>query len=131
MKPMSYSTLLQLALLGVLSMPARAEITDCDRLASHPSDPDKVLPGFERKDIDLPKAEATCRAVIAADDRRARAHYLLGRVLFYQKKTPAAILELERSAALGYRQAIFVLGHSPDPWPATRAAFQRCSCSRR
>lgn len=111
MKSTSYSVLVLLALLGLVSMPARAEITDCDRIASHPSDPDKVLPGFERKDIDLPKAEAVCRAVIAQDDRRARAHYLLGRVLFYQKKTPAAILELERSAALGYRQAIFVLGY--------------------
>ncbi len=111
MKSMSYSMLVLLALLGLVSMPVRAEITDCDRIASHPSDPDKVLPGFERKDIDLPKAEAVCRAVIAQDDRRARAHYLLGRVLFYQKKTPAAILELERAAALGYRQAIFVLGY--------------------
>lgn len=111
MKSTSYSVLVLLALLGLVSMPARAEITDCDRIASHPSDPDKVLPGFERKDIDLPKAEAVCRAVIAQDDRRARAHYLLGRVLYYQKKTPAAILELERAAALGYRQAIFVLGY--------------------
>ena len=111
MKSMSYSMLVLLALLGVVAAPARAEITDCDRLASHPSDPDKVLPGFERKDIDLPKAEAVCRAVIAQDDRRARAHYLLGRVLYYQKKTPAAIVELERAAALGYRQAIFVLGY--------------------
>ncbi len=111
MKSTSYSMLVLLALLGLVSMPARAEITDCDRLASHPSDPDKVLPGFERKDIDLPKAEAVCRAVLAQDDRRARAHYLLGRVLYYQKKTAAGILELERAAALGYRQAIFVLGY--------------------
>jgi TPR repeat protein len=111
MKSTGYSVLVLLALLGLVATPARAEITDCDRIASHPSDPDKVLPGFERKDIDLPKAEAVCRAVIAQDDRRARAHYLLGRVLYYQKKTPAAILELERAAALGYRQAIFVLGY--------------------
>lgn len=99
-----------LLMAAVIAAPARAEVTDCDRLASHPSDPDKVLPGFERKDIDLPKAEAVCRAVLAEDERRARAHYLLGRVLFYQKKTAAAVLELERAAALGYRQAIFVLG---------------------
>ncbi len=99
-----------LAVLAVMSVPAYAEVTDCDRIAAHPADPDKVLPGFEGKNIDLPKAESVCRAVIAEDDRRARAHYLLGRVLFYQKKTPAAILELERAATLGYRQAIFVLG---------------------
>ena len=111
MNSKNLAVLTLLGLLGMLAMPAYADITDCDRIASHPSDPDKVLPGFERKDIDLPKAEATCRAVLAADDRRARAHYLLGRVLFYQKKTPAAILELERAAALGYRQAIFVLGY--------------------
>ena len=100
-----------LTLIALLALPARAEVNDCDRIASHPSDPDKVLPGFSGKDIDLPKAEQVCRATIAEDDRRARAHYLLGRVLFYQKKTAAAILSLERAAALGYRQAMFVLGY--------------------
>lgn len=99
-----------LSVLALLALPARAEVTDCDRIASHPSDPDKVLPGLSGKDIDLPKAEQVCRATVAEDNRRARAHYLLGRVLFYQKKTAAAILSLERAAALGYRQAIFVLG---------------------
>ncbi|MDW8258493.1 MAG: hypothetical protein RML32_03530 [Gammaproteobacteria bacterium] len=103
---------LVLAIAGAIAAPlARAEITECDRLASHPSDPDKVLPGVARQDIDLPKAEAACRAAIAADERRARAHYQLGRVLFYQRKTEPAMAALERAAALGYRQAIFVLGY--------------------
>ena len=102
---------LLLLVVGMLRSPAaNAAITECDRLASHPADPDKVLPGFERKDIDLPRAEAACRAAIAEEPRSARALYQLGRVLYYQKKTADALPFLERSAALGYRQAIFVLG---------------------
>ena len=102
---------LLLLFVGMLRSPAaNAAITECDRLASHPADPDKVLPGFERKDIDLPRAEAACRAAIAEEPRSARALYQLGRVLYYQKKTADALPFLERSAALGYRQAIFVLG---------------------
>jgi TPR repeat protein len=117
-----------LLLLALGSGVARAEVDDCDRIASHPSDPDKVLPGFKGSEIDLPKAEAVCRAVLAADDRRARAHFLLGRVLFYQKKTPAALLELERAASMGYRQAMFVLGFVL--YEGTQAPKDDCRAAR-
>ncbi len=89
---------------------ARAGITDCDRLASHPADPDKVLPGIEHAQVDLPRAEAACRAAIAADPLSGRAHYQLGRVLFYERRTEEALAVLQRAADIGYRQAIFVLG---------------------
>ena len=101
------------ALLAAASLAPEARaatINDCDRIASHPADPDKVLPGFERKDIDLPKAEAICRADLAAEPRSARTTFHLGRVLYYQKKTADSISFLERAAAMGYRQAMFVLG---------------------
>ncbi len=99
-----------LALALVLAPAAHAGVTECDRMASHPSDPDKVLPGVHRPEIDLPRAEAACRAAVADDPRSARALYHLGRVLFYEKKTDEALQVLERSAGLGYRQSIFVLG---------------------
>ncbi len=96
---------------GLTARSANAEITDCDRLASHSSDPDKVLPGLERPQIDLPRAEAACRAAIAQDPRNGRAQYHLGRVLFYGRHTNEALAALERAAEIGYRQAIFVLGY--------------------
>jgi TPR repeat protein len=68
------------------------------------------VPGIAREGIDFARAEAACRAAIAADPRHARSHYVLGRVLFYQKKTTEALSHLEQAAAAGYRQAIFVLG---------------------
>ncbi|MEZ5500826.1 MAG: hypothetical protein R3E77_15540 [Steroidobacteraceae bacterium] len=101
--------LLVLALAATNSTAADA-VTDCDRLAAHPSDPDKLGAGAPSKTIDLPVAEAACRRVIADDPSNIRAHYQLGRVLFYQHKTDAALPELEKAASAGYRQAIFVLG---------------------
>ncbi len=86
-------------------------VTDCDHAASHPADPDKVAPGVERKGMDLARAEAACRAAVAADPRDARARYQLGRVLFYQGKAAEALPQLEAASATGYRQAIFVLGY--------------------
>jgi tetratricopeptide (TPR) repeat protein len=97
--------------LACASAPSAAAITECDRLATHPADPDKPLPGLEREAIDLQKAEAACRAAVADDPYHARSHYQLGRVLFYQKKTAEAMPHLERASALGYRQAVFVLGY--------------------
>jgi TPR repeat protein len=105
------SAVVAAAVLCLTSVPVAAAVTECDRLATHPADPDKPLPGLERKDIDLMRAEAACRAAVAEDSRHARSHYQLGRVLFYQKKTPEALEHLERASAIGYRQAIFVLGY--------------------
>ncbi len=100
------------ALLALLFAPAaRAEVTDCDRVAAHPADPDKVLPGLNREEIDLPKAIEVCTRVLAERPGHARTLYTLGRVLYYRKRTEEAIAYLERAAAAGYRQAIFVLGY--------------------
>jgi TPR repeat protein len=100
-----------MASLACASAPSAAAITECDRLATHPADPDKPLPGLEREAIDFAKAEVACRAAVANDPYHARSHYQFGRVLFYQKKTAEAMPHLERATALGYRQAVFVLGY--------------------
>lgn len=100
-----------LALVALTFAPAaRAEVTDCDRVAAHPADPDKVLPGFSRNEIDLPKAIEVCKRVLAERPDHARTMFTLGRVLYYSKRTEEAMPYLERAAAAGYRQAIFVLG---------------------
>lgn len=108
---------MQLSTVGVLAgvllsiAHAQAGPTDCDRLAMHPDDPQRTLPGLEREEMDLPRAESACRAAVAEDSRLARSHYLLGRALFYQGKTEEGIAELKIAAEIGYPQSIFVLGY--------------------
>ncbi|MFN2099905.1 hypothetical protein [Altererythrobacter sp. MF3-039] len=94
-------------------MPAQvqAKPTACDYAAAHPDDPDKVLPGFERSEIDLAAAETTCREVLEEMPDHARTNYLLGRVLFYQQRQNEALPFLEAAEDAGYRQSIFVLGY--------------------
>ncbi|MEX2149751.1 MAG: hypothetical protein WD793_06025 [Steroidobacteraceae bacterium] len=84
--------------------------TECDRLTSNPEDPDRVATGVERKDIDLPKAIATCEAELATDSTNARTRYQLARVLFYAGETERAAKEMQAAADAGYRQAQFVFG---------------------
>lgn len=107
------AALAAVALAGTL-LPApllSAAPTRCDRMAAHPSDPDRRATGLARTDIDLPAAEAACREAVSTDPRSARAHYQLGRVLFYQDKVEESLKHLEIAAGIGYPQAIFVLGY--------------------
>lgn len=93
-------------------------VTSCDRLASHPEDPDRVAPGVATKDVNLRKAIAACTA--AADQATpaspdyARLQYQLGRAYFYDQQTKKALPPLERAAAAGSEQAQFVLGYVID-----------------
>ncbi|MDX2222960.1 MAG: hypothetical protein SFV21_09445, partial [Rhodospirillaceae bacterium] len=89
---------------------AAAEPTACDRLASHPEDPDRVAPPVETTDLDFATAIAACRADIAADPGNGRLHYQLGRLLFYDKQNQEAVAAVRTAADLGYRQAQFVFG---------------------
>lgn len=87
-------------------------VYECDRLATHPDDPDRVARGLEREEMNLPVAEATCRKAVAEVPGSARANYHLARALYYQGKQAESLPYLEKSAAIGYRQAIFVLGYA-------------------
>jgi tetratricopeptide (TPR) repeat protein len=91
-----------------------ADVTQCDRVAAHPSDPDRISPGFHDKDIDKPKAITLCEAAVKADPNNARLRYQLGRVYFYAKQPDKAVPHLEFAADAGYRQAQFVLGYIVD-----------------
>lgn len=102
-----------LAALMLQASPAPVDfVYECDKLASHPDDPDRVTRGLEREEMNLPVAEAACRKAVAAVPGSARANYHLGRALYYQGKQAESLPYLERSAAIGYRQAIFVLGYA-------------------
>jgi hypothetical protein len=86
-------------------------ITDCDRLANHPFDPDRVTGGVAQEKVEIDKAVVACRAAVKAEPTTARFQYQLGRALFYGKRYKEARPFLERAALVqDYRQAQFVLG---------------------
>ncbi len=109
------------AIAAVLLLGAAAshtDVADCDRLTSHPEDPDRAVPGVDTKDVDLPRAIAACEAAAASLTKEspayARIQYQLGRAYFYDQQTAKAVPALERSAEAGYRQTQFVLGYIID-----------------
>jgi TPR repeat protein len=86
--------------------------TECDRLAGHPSDPDKVVDGVSQAQV-LAWPDAAihaCARAVAAEPDNARVRYQLGRVLFYTGRHADALPHLEAAAAARHRQAQFVLG---------------------
>lgn len=104
------ATALILLALSANALSAGAEITDCDRLAANPPDPDRVTDGVPRSRVDVKAAIAACRRALAADADTARFAYQLGRVYFYDGDSARALEYIGRAAALGYRQAEFVMG---------------------
>ena len=111
--------LLAIALAVPVSWPATAgqapqavEVTECDRLAAHPSDPDKTGPGVPTAAVRGWNDAAiwACRQAVARNADDARQRYQLGRALFYAGDRAEALEHLAISAAAKYRQAQFVLG---------------------
>ncbi len=101
------------AAVSAFTLQARAssEVTECDVLVSHPSDPDRVTDGVSSSAVDNKQGIAACKTAVANDSENPRLNYLLARVLFYDGQTDAAIPYLETAAAGDYRQAQFVLGY--------------------
>jgi len=89
------------------------QVTECDRLVSHPEDPDRVAPGID--DVkDKVAAIAACEADVKKDPNNRRLRYQLGRVLFYDQQTAKAVPHLEFAANAGSQQAQFVYGYIID-----------------
>lgn len=86
-------------------------VTECDRHASHPDDPNKVLPGKERVQMDLEAAIDACRTDLAKDPGNPRLLYHLARALTYAGRTAEGLPFIEKSAALKYPQSLFVTGY--------------------
>lgn len=109
---------LNFVLMGLLLLwcaqgaPVSAQVTECDRLAAHPSDPDKLTEGVATAALmqALAPAIAACEQAVAADPDNPRLNYQLGRVLFYNQEYARGFRHVEKAAALGHRQAQFVAG---------------------
>ncbi len=85
-------------------------ITDCDLLAANPPDPDRIVRGVPREEMDLPLAIKACRAAVAEAPDVARFSYQLGRCLFYAGQIEEGMVSFKQAADLGYRQAHFIIG---------------------
>ena len=91
---------------------ARSEPTECDRLAAHPSDPDKVLEGVPSDAVRGWNGAAiwACREATRQEPGNPRLRYQLGRALFYDGQKAEALGHLDAAASAKHRQAQFVQG---------------------
>jgi hypothetical protein len=85
-------------------------VTECDRLAAHPSDTQKIAPGVAQDQVDIPRARIACQKAVGEDAGNGRLLYQLGRTYFYAREFEPGINYFRKSADLGYPQGQFVLG---------------------
>jgi len=90
---------------------ASLTVTDCDRLAAHPDDPDRIAPGVPQDAVDLAKAVPACQAAVKADPANPRLNYQLARVLGYSGRGDEAAGNRAAAVAGDYPQALFVVGY--------------------
>lgn len=96
---------------GALAAPDPEAVTECDRLASHGSDPERVAPGVSQSSMRKAAAIAACLADTDVQPENRRLRYLLGRAYFYSGRADDAMPHLIFSAEAGHRQSQFVLGY--------------------
>jgi TPR repeat protein len=84
-------------------------ITDCDRLAAHPWDPQKSSEGVFWNMMRTEQAVEACNAAVGRDPS-ARNMYQYGRALAKSKQYEAAAFWYRRAGNLGYAQAQFAMG---------------------
>ena len=87
------------------------EITDCDRLAAHPNDPEHVGEGVERADMDLDAAIAACTEAVGADPGNPRLNYQLARAYGYAGRHAEGAEPRMAALMAGYPQSLFVFGY--------------------
>jgi hypothetical protein len=98
-------------MLAVAVQSAPVVVTECDRLAAHPSDPDRVTAGVPESKVDTAAAIPACQAAVAADPANGRLNYQLARALGYAGRGKEAAPYREAAVAADYPQALFVVGY--------------------
>jgi TPR repeat protein len=89
-------------------------ITSCDRLAAHPSDPDKLTPGVTQAELLAAGADLAinaCKEAVAADPENPRLNYQLARSLGYAGRGNEAQTYRDKAVVGDYPQALFVVGY--------------------
>lgn len=87
---------------------AQAPRTLCGDLAAHPSDTQKMAPGIEQENYDIPAGRAACTEAIKQYPNEGRFQYQYGRSYFYNDEYEAALPHFERAAELGSAQGQLV-----------------------
>lgn len=87
------------------------EVTQCDVLAGHASDPETIGPGVTQEGMDKPAAIKACLEAVKADPTNPRLNYQLARAYGYsglhEKGDPYRMAALKA----GYPQSLFVFGY--------------------
>ncbi len=89
---------------------ARAPIHECDRLAAHPADPQKVGDGVQWDLIDARSAIPACRDAVQRWPDEMRFKFQLGRVLLFAKRRDEGMPYLFSAADSGYLIAYSNIG---------------------
>lgn len=87
-----------------------APVTDCDRLAAEPTDPERRAPGVEFDKIDTAKALPVCKSAVAAHPKEKRFRYQLARTLNAARQFDQALTLETGLAGSGYIAALLDLG---------------------
>ena len=87
------------------------DITKCDELAAHPSDPEKVTAGVDEKSVDKENAIEACLAAVISDPDNPRLNYQLARVFGYSGRHAEGDPYRLQALKSGYPQSLFVLGY--------------------
>lgn len=110
------------------------EITDCDREASHPSDPHRVIEGKTRDQMDMDAAMAACHRALESDPDNPRLNYQLARAYGYSGRHADGDSHRMKALMAGYPQSLFVMGYimvtgweGADPDPCTGGELIRRS----
>ena len=88
-------------------------VTQCDELAAHPSDPDKLTPGVSQAQLlaaGADRAISACQTAVATDPQNPRLNYQLARSLGYAGRGNEAQAYRDMAVAGDYPQALFVVG---------------------
>ena len=83
------------------SLAAFAQISDCDRLASSPFDPQKQSAGVSYNKLDHLAAVPACKIAITENKDVSRLWFQYGRALEKANKLPDAIIAYQEAAKLG------------------------------
>lgn len=110
------------------------DVTECDRLAAHPSDPHRVADGLTRAEMNLEAVKTACHQALNEDPDNPRLNYQLARAYGYAGRHTEGDVYRHRALKAGYPQSLFVVGYimvtgwdGSEPRPCTGGELIRRS----
>ena len=86
-------------------------VTQCDLLAAHSDDHERVSSGISEKDMDKPAAILACLNAVKKDDENPRLNYQLARAYAYSGLHEESDQYQFKALNAGYPQSLFVTGY--------------------